>query len=99
MKLSEEQHPHLFRAALVSVGRLGIILDVTLRIQAQPVLARTREDLCPKEGVERMMAIQTLYAEAKKRGGVHVKKALEKIGDTLVGPRPHIPFPPLQAEL
>lgn len=89
MKLSEEEHPHLFHAALVSVGRLGIILDVTLRIDPQPVLARTRENLSPEEGVARMMAIQTKYAEAKKKGDAsHINRVLKDIGDILVRATP-----------
>jgi FAD/FMN-containing dehydrogenase len=34
LELSPDAHPHLFKAARVSVGRLGIILEVTLKVRA-----------------------------------------------------------------
>eukprot|EP00884_Botryococcus_braunii_P016761 jgi/Botrbrau1/3769/Bobra.0183s0004.1 len=84
IKLTEKEQPHLFHAAVVSVGRLGIIVDATFSIVPQPVLARSRQDVSPEEGLQRMQAIQDTYAAAKKTGDPSlIQKAMQQIGDVL----------------
>ncbi len=61
--------PHLWRAARVSIGRLGIITSLTFRIvQNQPV-QRTRQGLVFKDLQVQMEALQAQYVAAKAAGG------------------------------
>jgi hypothetical protein len=85
--LSEERTPHLYRAASVSVGRLGIIIDVTIRMLPQLIYRRTRDDVWPKTGVAVMRSIQEGYKAAKATGDpAKIKASLDVINSTLVRP-------------
>lgn len=69
----------------MSVGRLGILVDVTLAMKPQPVLVRTRQDVAPDVALKRMEEIQQIYAAAKQTGDPsRIEKAMQQIGSILV---------------
>ena len=74
--------PHRLRCLLqVSVGRLGVITRVTLRVVPHGLIKRTRVDLSPETFAEHLLALEAKHVSALAAGdagGVaHVTRQLE----------------------
>ena len=68
--LSPETYPHLFNAAAVSVGRLGVILDVTLKIVPDKQVERIRTEIDLLEFATDVKKVQDAYNAAMGAGDV-----------------------------
>ena len=66
--LSPGSHPHLFNAAAVSVGRLGIILDLTLKIVPDRLVERVNQDMNLLEFATDVKEVQDAYNAAMATG-------------------------------
>ena len=44
-QITDTSHPHLMKAFRVSIGRLGVILDVTLKIVPNGLVRRSTTDV------------------------------------------------------
>ena len=69
LDISAESDPHLFKAAGVSVGRLGILMDLTLRIVPDRLVERVTEDMDLLTFAEQVKAVQDAYTLAIGGGG------------------------------
>lgn len=67
-EITRQSDPHLFKAFLVNVGRLGIITDLTLRIVPQVLVERANTEMGFEDFVDDMITIQDAYRSAKKSG-------------------------------
>lgn len=65
IEVSENSNPHLFRALGTSVGRLGVVTELTLRIVPQTAVTRTLADLTFDEFAAEVRKVQDAYNEAK----------------------------------
>ena len=54
----ESTSPALFNALRASVGRLGVLVDVTLRVVKNSRIARRSADVTPDAFVDEMMRVQ-----------------------------------------
>lgn len=61
---SPSDNPHLWKALGVSVGRLGVITEVTLRIVPAEDVTRTSQKLTYNQYVEQLVEAQEAYKEA-----------------------------------
>ena len=59
--------PALFNALRASLGRLGIIVDVTLRIVPNTLVTRRNEDITPDAFVAEMQRVQDIVRACEKR--------------------------------
>jgi FAD/FMN-containing dehydrogenase len=66
--ISPKSHPHLFNAAGVSVGRLGVVLDVTFNIVPDRLIAREVEDITLLEFSNTIKNVQDAYNAAISAG-------------------------------
>jgi hypothetical protein len=66
--LTPASHPHLWRAAAVSVGRLGVIVDITLRIVRNEAVRRSRSELSVSDWVEAMGVLAANYSAVRSAG-------------------------------
>jgi hypothetical protein len=66
--LSPDSHPHLFNAAAVSVGRLGIIIDLTLKIVPDRQVERLNKDMDLFQFATEVNAVQNAYNAAMAAG-------------------------------
>lgn len=66
--ITREGHPHLFRAVHCSVGRLGIITRLELRIITNTVLKRTKKDVSVEDWLDMLMKMQNGYNAARATG-------------------------------
>ncbi|GMH44322.1 hypothetical protein BSKO_12256 [Bryopsis sp. KO-2023] len=66
--ITRQSDPHLFRAFLVSVGRLGIITELTLKILPQVLVERTNTGMGFDRFVDDMRVIQDAYRSARASG-------------------------------
>ena len=81
--LSPESHPHLFNAAAVSVGRLGIILDLTLKIVPDRQVQRITQDMDLLEFATEVKEVQDAYNAAMTAGNATgAAQALEELEAT-----------------
>ncbi|WIA21698.1 hypothetical protein OEZ85_000865 [Tetradesmus obliquus] len=62
--ITPSSDPHLWRAASVSAGRLGIILDVTISIVKNTAVRRSKEDISTEEFVTSLQRLQEDYKAA-----------------------------------
>ncbi|KAI8108600.1 hypothetical protein M9434_006624 [Picochlorum sp. BPE23] len=81
--ISPEDNPHLFKAAGVSIGRLGVITDITLKIKPQEQVQRTSEDLTFSEFATVIQSVQNDYNDAIEAGDDQaIREALFKVDET-----------------
>eukprot|EP00873_Tetraselmis_striata_P012175 jgi/Tetstr1/432439/TSEL_021815.t1 len=59
--ITPESHPQLMKAFRVSVGRLGVIVEVKLRIRPEVPVKRTNVWMRPSSFIARMMEVQDQY--------------------------------------
>jgi hypothetical protein len=62
--ITPTSHPHLWKAAAVSVGRLGIILDVTISIVKNTPVRRSTVDISTEEFVTSVQRLQEDFKAA-----------------------------------
>jgi FAD/FMN-containing dehydrogenase len=85
VNITPETHPHLWRAAGVSVGRLGIIVDLTMRIVHQRAVRRSMQDLSFNNFAAQVKAVQQQYVAAKGSKNVDaMKEAIYQLDETQV---------------
>ena len=60
-EITDATHPHLMKAMRVSVGRLGIIIDLTFKIVRNSPVRRTATQITSDAFVRRMKTIQEQY--------------------------------------
>eukprot|EP00889_Picochlorum_renovo_P008862 jgi/Picre1/35892/NNA_003350.t1 len=78
-----QDNPHLFKAAGVSIGRLGVITDITLKIKPQEQVQRTSEDLTFSEFATVIQSVQNDYNDAIEAGDDQaIREALFKVDET-----------------
>ncbi|KAL4431088.1 hypothetical protein ABPG75_006344 [Micractinium tetrahymenae] len=83
VEFTPEKNPHLFRAAGVGVGRLGVTTEITLKIK--PQLPVTRSLLQPsfRDFATAIKTVQDAYTAAKKAGDTEaMKRALFQVDET-----------------
>ena len=61
MEITAADHPHLMRAWGVSIGRLGILLDLTLKISHNVNVRRSNRVMPSGEFVQHMKDVQRAY--------------------------------------
>jgi FAD/FMN-containing dehydrogenase len=64
---SPEENPHLWKALGVSVGRLGVIVEVTLRIVPAEDVTRTSHQTTYNEYVDQLFTVQEAYKAALEK--------------------------------
>lgn len=83
INLTPENNPHLFKAAAVSVGRLGIITDITFKIIPQRSVKRELQDINITKFASEVKAVQDEFNSAKANGDkMGEKLALSKLDET-----------------
>jgi FAD/FMN-containing dehydrogenase len=83
VELTPDSNPHLWKAMGVSVGRLGIITELTLRIVPQSAIQRSLADISFNEWTDQVLAVQQNYTAAKADGDVEgMAAALKPLDDT-----------------
>ncbi|RMZ54692.1 hypothetical protein APUTEX25_003070 [Auxenochlorella protothecoides] len=81
--LTRESHPHLWRAAGVSVGRLGVITELTLAIVPQQAVTRSLETTQFANFTAQMLEVQEDYVAARESGDEDaIKAALFAVDET-----------------
>jgi FAD/FMN-containing dehydrogenase len=81
--ISPEDNPHLFKAAGVSIGRLGVITDITLKIKPQQAVTRNLRDIEIEELANEVKKVQDEYNAAIAAGDDEAAKlALAKLDET-----------------
>lgn len=63
-KLTPASNPHLWKAATVSVGRMGIILDLTIAIVKNNMVKRDKADISVPEFVDTISQLQSSFNAA-----------------------------------
>jgi hypothetical protein len=76
-----QSNPHLMRAWAVSVGRLGVLLDVTLKISLNVNVRRTSRALSSSAFVQRMKEVQRAFNLNGESA-----QAVQELGETQVLP-------------
>lgn len=85
---SPEENPHLWRALGVSVGRLGVIIEVTLRIVPATPVTRTSRNITFDQFVGEVYKVQEEYKAAKaKKDTEGMKAALAPLDEAAVSNR------------
>jgi len=74
-----QSNPHLMRAWAVSVGRLGVLLDVTLKISLNVNVRRTARPLSSSAFVQRMKEVQRAFNLNGESA-----QAVQELGETQV---------------
>jgi hypothetical protein len=64
LDISAESNPHLFKAAGVSIGRLGVITDLTFRIVPENIVTRSLQEMSLLEFAEQVKEVQDAYNDA-----------------------------------
>ena len=72
--VSAESDPHLFKAAGVSVGRLGVITDLTMKIKPQQAVKRSLADIEIGQFADEIERVQNQYIAAKEAGDMAAAK-------------------------
>ena len=81
--VSPSTYPHLFDAAGVSVGRLGVITDLTLKIKPQQAVTRNLEEMDLETFAKQVQKAQEAYVKALQSGNVTAQKqALAPLDET-----------------
>jgi hypothetical protein len=71
-RLTPTSDPHLWKAASASIGRLGIILDLTISIVRNTPVRRSKADISTEEFVT---SVQRLQEDFKAAAGPHALAA------------------------
>ena len=80
--VSPESNPHLFKAAGVSIGRLGVITDLTLKIKPQQAVTRSLDDINIWQFADEVERVQNEYTAAKEAWDVEAgAMALAKLDE------------------
>jgi hypothetical protein len=61
----ENTEPHVFRAARTNLGRLGVVVDVTMRIVRNHPVRKTSFDLTPEAFVRKVEKASAKFAECE----------------------------------
>lgn len=70
----------------VSVGRLGIITQLTMHIVPQQSVQRTETDMTAVQFADQIKLVQDAYSQAKQQGSAEdMWKALHSLNETQVG--------------
>ena len=81
--VSPSTYPHLFDAAGVSVGRLGVITDLTLKIKPQQAVTRNLKDIDITQFAAEIKAVQEEFKDAKsKNDNKAIKNAMSRLDET-----------------
>jgi hypothetical protein len=75
-RITPESHPHLFRALGVSVGRLGLLLQLSFHIVPNKNVARSKQDIKPDAFVEAMQQLQKDYTAATTAGATATSRKM-----------------------
>jgi hypothetical protein len=65
LDLEPKSQPHLFNAARAHVGRLGVTLEISMKIVPQQLVLRRRSDVQFNDFVEQMRELQRQYNKAR----------------------------------
>jgi FAD binding domain/D-arabinono-1,4-lactone oxidase len=83
LNISPEDDVHLWRAFGVSVGRLGVITELTMRIKPQQAVRRSLQELDYEEFAAQIKKVQEEYKTARASGDQDAqKRALAQIDET-----------------
>lgn len=83
LDINPVDHPHLFLAAGVSIGHLGIITDLTLKIKPQQAVTRTLNDIGIDEFAAEIKSVQDEFKKAKEANDLDaIKTAMSKLDET-----------------
>ena len=83
LSISPKDNVHLWRALAVSVGRLGVIVEVTLRIRPQMAVTRSLQELDFEDFAARVKSVQDEYKAAKANNDEDgQRKALAQLDET-----------------
>ena len=82
---SPEENPHLWNALALSVGRLGVIVEVTLKIVPNELMVRTGREITFNEWVDELHVVQENYKAAlAANDSAAADKVLAQIDETMV---------------
>ncbi|KAI7844538.1 hypothetical protein COHA_001896 [Chlorella ohadii] len=82
-EFSPRKNPHLFNAVGASVGRLGVVTELTFRIVPQQAVQRTLKEMSFDDFVNQLQETQADYVAAKQAGDVDgMKRALFQVHET-----------------
>lgn len=83
LTLTPESHPHLWKAAAVSIGRLGVITEVTLRIVPQKAVVKEVDTIDIGNFTAAMLEVEAAYNAAVAANDEEaVREALFAIDET-----------------
>ncbi|EFN57507.1 hypothetical protein CHLNCDRAFT_143085 [Chlorella variabilis] len=76
-------NPHLFRALATSVGRLGVVTELVMRIRPQMAVTKSLQEINFKQLAQQIKGSQDKYVAARKAGSVDdMKRALFEVDET-----------------
>ncbi|PSC73742.1 L-gulonolactone oxidase [Micractinium conductrix] len=75
LELSPDSNRHLYLAAGASVGRLGVLTEVTISIVPQQNITRTNQEMSFQEFAQQIKDVQDAYNAAKAAGDEEAMKA------------------------
>ncbi|PSC73887.1 L-gulonolactone oxidase [Micractinium conductrix] len=83
LELTPNSNRHLFMAAGASVGRLGVIVEVTMAITPQKAVRRTTREMTYRDFAEQIKRVQDAYAFSRARGDRNgMRAALSQLDET-----------------
>ena len=83
IEITPVKDPHLWKAAGVSVGRLGIITEITFKIVPQRAVKRDLQDISYNEFAAQIKLVEDAYNQARAKNDVDgMKFALSQIDET-----------------
>jgi FAD/FMN-containing dehydrogenase len=74
VNITPEGYPHLFKAAGVSIGRLGVITDLTMKIKPQQAVTRSLADIEISQFVDELKRVEDQYNAAMAQGDEEAAK-------------------------
>lgn len=81
--LTPESYPHLWKAAAVSIGRLGVITEVTLRIVPQLTVVKELETINTANFTQALLEVQDAYnAAVESNDKDAIQQALYALDET-----------------
>lgn len=80
---SPHSNQHLWRAMQVSVGRLGVITQLSLSIMPQQAVQRAEQDMTAAQFAQQVKQVQDAYTQAKQSGSSEaIWTALHSLNET-----------------
>lgn len=86
LDVSPASHPHHFRALGVSVGRLGIITDLTLRIRPQAMITRRVDTISSETFTRQLERVQSNYVAALQQEAAQGRPAQVQVASAAAAP-------------